>query len=179
MKDFERFVYVIIVICAIIFAVTRVPEIEIKTIPGDTVFNIITKDSLIVDTFEIYNKDTLWMYDTIIKNDTVFVYNEFFKMNKYNDTIQNDSSLTIVRDLWITQNKAYKETYFTKNNRQTTIVNQNNCPKSYITVGANLNKYSFPIMIGYEKNNNEFKFGLDIFNKNAPTVGYNHKFKLR
>lgn len=179
MKDSERFIYIIIVICAIIFAVSRVPDVEYNTIeiPGDTIFKTITKDSLIVDTFEFYNTDTLWMYDTIFKNDTVFVYNEFFKMNKYNDTIQNDSSITIIRDISITQNKIYQESYFTKNNRPVSIINSIDVKNRFGTGGIVGLDIIAP-KVSYEYNNHEFSVGYN-FVGGWVVFEYERKFNLK
>lgn len=178
MKEFERVIYIALVICAIIFGLTREPGTNIKVVevPGDSVFTEILIDNPIPYDTIIYDTDTLWLAaDTVKITDTVFVYNDYFKMYSYNDTIKDDSSMTIVRDLKITQNKLYQEKYYTKNNRKTELImTKDNSLGIGMLIGANL---TAP-MASYEFGNHQIGAGYN-FNNPGAVVMYQYKFSLK
>lgn len=166
----------IILLSIIVFNSKRGASIITRTIPGDTIYSVITNEIPVPYDTIIYDIDTLWLVaDTIKSTDTVFVYNDYFKMYSYNDTIKNDSSMTIIRDLQITQNKLYKERYYAKNNRKTELImTKDNRFGVGILAGVSL----ISPVISYEFKNHQLGLGYNVSNSGVILM-YQYKFDFR
>lgn len=166
----------IVFLLVVIFKSEMGSKISYIETPGDSVFTEIIKEVPVPYDTIIYDIDTLWLsQDTIKLTDTVFVYNDYFKMYSYKDTIKNDSSMTIVRNLQITQNKLYKEQYFTKNNRKTELImTKDNSFGVGIIVGAQL---TAPI-VSYEFKNHQIGAGYNFSNSGVVFM-YQYKFDFK
>jgi len=179
MKSIERIIYILVILALVygLFLTSNNKDIEYIQIPGDTVFNEIYRDSLKVDSVYEYNTDSLWLHDTVFSVvDTNKIVEEFLKMNVYNDTMQDDSSMTIISNLSITQNRIYKYNLYTKNNRKSVIIRPNN--NMNFGIGGIVGYKIFAPTISYQFKHNQIGLGYDLYNKGV-VLSYQYKFKLR
>ena len=173
MKDLERFIYIAIIISTLIFAVTRVSNVEYKVLSGDTIFSeIVIEKPIPYDTI-IYKYDTVQLAgDTVFLKDTVFVYNDYFKMFSYKlDTITSEVNVSC--ETFITQNRLYKQSFNIKNNRETSFIVEN---KNTFGVGITVGRNILAPSLSYQINQHEFGIGVDIYSK-SPLIKYEYKFK--
>jgi len=176
MKFNERIIY-LIVITALIFGWLKWPlnSVTIETIPGDSIpFNVIIEKPIPYDT-TIYDTDTLWLPgDTISIHDTVFVYNDYFKMYNYKvDTLVSEVNVTI--NSQVTQNRLYKQNISILNNRETKIISDQN---NLMSIGAIVGPNILAPTISYGFNKHEVGFGYDLDNKGF-LITYEYKFKIK
>jgi len=176
MKVTERIIYILsIALLGFILCIKPNDGIIIERIPGDSVFTTITVDSLIPYDTTIYDTDTLWLPgDTVGIHDTVFIYNDYFKMYNYKvDT--TISEVNIMANSQITQNRLYKQTFDIKNNRQTTIVN---VPRNQFGVGGVIGLNLAAPVLTYQFKNNEVGLGYNFVNKGL-VLQYQYKFSIK
>lgn len=175
MKNLERFIYIGAIIFLLWISISKKINNIIVNIPGDSVYTTITIDSLIPYDTTIYDTDTLWLPgDTINIHDTVFVYNDYFKMYNYRvDTVVSEVELSAISS--ITQNRLYKQSFDIKNNRQTTIVN---LPRNQWGVGGLVGFDLAAPVLSYQFKNNEIGLGYNFINKGV-LLQYQYKFSRR
>jgi len=99
MKIFERLFYIGVILCLIWMVIIqrRNPNIDIITIPGDSIpYEVEIIKPVPYDTI-IYMWDTLQLAgDTVFLHDTIKVYNDYFKMYSYKvDTNVSDVDVSI------------------------------------------------------------------------------------
>ena len=145
-------------------------------IQGDTVYSTVIIDSLVPYEVITYNTDTLWLHDTINteSTDTVYVYNDFFKMYNYKlDT--TISEMNIVTDIKITQNRLYQYKIQAKNNRKTSIITTKD---SNFGIGVVVGVDFLSPTISYEIKGHQFGLGYNFVNTGM-TLMYQYKFDAK
>ena len=167
--------YIIIVSLFVYFFFNKSTNTITKYIPGDTVFTSVTIDSMIPYDTIIYDVDTLWLHDTVNTHstDTVYVYNDFFKMYNYEiDT--NISEVDINTKISITQNRLYNYEINTQNNRKTSVImtKDNN-----FGIGIIAGRDLFSPVISYEFSNHNIGLGYNFVNPGM-TIMYQYKFDI-
>lgn len=175
-------IFVLIVVCALLFMRTCRKDEPVDAIQVDTVF--------VGDTITLYKTDTLLKreivntvsLDTIIITDTVKILTDYFSTFRYVDSInQKDVVLQIV-DL-ISENKIMSRTYSLQNKRQslfvtTTIPYQ---PRNKIFVGGGVTLTSENI--GYKANvfwmnKSDQLFGVS-YHPPAGMIEFSAAFKIK
>jgi len=180
MKLFERLIYIGIIISLFYLFVAK-KSTSIVEIPGDTKIDTVevSYDSLVYVYNDVYNTDTLWLHDTIHSlSDTVFVYNDFFKMVEYDSILlKNDSSITAWVSAKLTQNRLYEIKGYFLNNRTTTNIIEENYPYG---IGGTIGVGITAINGSYLYKQNEFGIGYHFYNENKGfLLHYERKFKLK
>jgi len=176
MKFNERIIY-LIVIAALVFGWLKWPlnSVTIETIPGDSIpYNVIIEKPVPYDTI-IYDTDTLWLpSDTISIHDTVFIYNDYFKMYNYKvDTLVSEVNVTI--NSQVTQNRLYKQDISILNNRETKIISDQN---NLISVGFVGGKEILAPTVSYQYKKHQVGIGYNLQN-NGIILKYDYKFKIK
>lgn len=175
MKFNERIIY-LIVIAALAFGWLKWPRnsVKIETIPGDSIpYNIIIEKPVPYDTI-IYDTDTLWLAgDTVKITDTVFVYNDYFKMYNYKvDTLVSEVNVSI--NSQVTQNRLYRQDISILNNRETKIISDQS---NLMFIGMSLGDKVILPEISYLYKNNGISIGYNIYN-NSIVFGYKYKIHI-
>lgn len=177
MKSIERITYIIIILTLALYSIQKSTNcVEYKTIKGDSIsYKVIVEKPIIHDTI-IYDKDTLWLVgDTIKMYDTVFVYNDYFKMYQYKlDT--NISNVDVNINSFVTQNRLYGQELNIKNNRETTIVTNDLGYK--FGIGMIVGKNEVSPAISYQYNRNNFGLGYNLVNGGI-LIKYEYKFNIK
>lgn len=158
------------------------PTVIIKNrlIPGDTVYTEKTITKL--KPYKVLVPDidtiTLTVNDSTCIEEYIKLYLEHNTKVSYKDTVQNDTSMTIIVDSYVFRNKLDSFKVSSKNNRPIAITTITN-------VTSATSKYGAGLMIGYKtitplvsysiKNNIDILGGYEVLNKN-PQLGIIYKF---
>jgi len=183
MRDKERIFYIVLLFITLIVLFYKNKNIEtytiVKTIPADTVYSTVVSIKPEISLKYKYKTDTLWLHDTVFSEvDTFAIIEEFFTMNEYNDTIKDDSSMTIVRNISITQNKIFEEEYFVKNNR-ISVLAINKCNDKYFSLGGIIGSDILAPTIGYGFGKNEMGLGYNMNGSKGFLAFYKYKFNKK
>lgn len=175
MKNIERIAYIAAILLAGLFLLKKPSErIVVNTIPGDTIKTTIYIDKPIPYGTIIYNTDTLCMHDTISIKDTIYVYDDCFKMYAYNvDTTVSDVNVKV--NSLITQNRLYRQDISILNNRKTAVVEEDN---NGIIVGGVVGLRSVIPTISYQYNKSIFGFGYNLYDGGI-VLQYGYKFNKK
>lgn len=156
------------------------PVVEI--IPGDTIFTIINKDSLIP--YKEIDYDTITKYDTIWKDiDTATIIAEYLKTRIYLDTIIDDTSMTVIIRDSLSRNMLLNRISKLKNNRETKIINNYSYNQNGFYLGGELGLKHISIEADYIYKSNIFELGIKNINFDNksflyPSIGYKRKLNI-
>lgn len=175
----ERISWIVIAvaIAVLAFSFNSKKNIVTKYLPGDTVFSYI--EVSIPEPYDtiMYNTDTLWLpgeNDTVKITDTVFVYNDYFKMYEYKIDTSSDE-IDIHSEIFITQNRLYKYKINTKNNRKTEVLMPR---RNRFGVGVIAGVDIMSPVISYEFNKHQVGVGYNVLSS-SPVFTYQYKFSFR
>jgi len=191
MKKNFFFIIIIVIISFIsglvshrfIFRDDRAPVIIRDTIPGDSIFTTVIKDSLIP--YKIIEYDTVNNWDTLWKNiDTATLVAEFLKTKLYIDTAINDSSMTVIVKDSISRNTLLGREYYLKNNRETQIINTYLYNQDGIYLGGEFSTKSISLEGNYIYKDNIFEAGIKMLNFDnkfvyVPSFGYKRRLNFK
>ena len=177
MKLIERIIYIIIIAALGYFLFQKPkPIIEYKTIKGDSIPYevLISHDSMIYTDTGSYNVDTLWLHDTLyLPTDTAAILADYFNMISYDSILlKNDSSITAWVDLNITQNRLYNIKGYFLNNRETSIIVEEN---NKFDIGMVVGQSLFAPTASYQYKHHEFGLGYNFMN-NGFLLEYKYRF---
>jgi len=181
MKQVFQYILIFIIGVAVgYFYLTKKPDTKVITevVPGDSVFTVK------VDTQFRYITEYEYVYDSLI--DTVFKYNPvdtqkilraYFTPKMYTDTIQDDTSMTVIIIDSINRNRLLSRKSKLKNNREVSITNITTYNQNGIYVGGEVSLNHLQLSASYLHNKNNFEIGLNFINlenqsKIVPSIGY-------
>jgi hypothetical protein len=151
----------------------RKPDVKTNIVYRDTVIYITLTE---FDT--IYKPEIVEVIkkDTIREPDTVFVYNDYYAVNRYADTLRNDSLAFAYIEEYVSQNKIQERIFRLKvNERQQTITNTvtKTVEKSHLYLGVDATtnnglylgatfktRYKGIYNVGYDPVNNSLMIGV-------------------
>jgi len=156
------------------------PDVVTKTIPGDSVF-IVKTDTIIKPSY-IHKVSIDSVFDTIYRNtiiDTLALLQDYFNIKVYEDTIIDDSSMTVIIQDSISRNKIIGRTSFLKNNRETSIINNYTYSNEGLYGGITLSKHFININASYSYKRSNFELGINFItlennSKIVPSIGYKY-----
>lgn len=153
------------------------PRVVTKIIPGDSVF--VYKTDTLIKPVKEYNTLYDSIFDTVTKVDTVKILVDYYTPKIYKDTLQNDSSMTIIIRDSIMKNSILKRQSWLKNNRTTKIINTYTYNQNGLYLGGEVSLNHLQIGAMYLHNKNNFEIGINFINldnksKIVPSIGYKH-----
>lgn len=156
---------------------TQKPQYEVKTIiiPGDTVFTEKIVIKPVPYKVEVPTEIPITITDTNCMEEYVKLYKYCESTNYYKDTLQNDTSMTIIVESIVNGNNLDNIKLYSKNNRSIQI-NNIICNKLYkyevgVIVGKELNLYG-----AYSITDKININGLYNIKTNIPSIGISYKF---
>ena len=128
--------------------------------------------------YKVNHYDTTYLYHNV---DTAKILHDYFAANYYQDTVINDSSLTISYNAKVYKNKLDSISFRFKNNRPT-IINKtttviNTPPKIYFSalIGGNSQYFDYGVGVSYQRDKYLFS-GNYLINSKSVYVGVGFGF---
>ena len=187
MKTLSKFIIISGAVSLIILMILNLrqcnPEPPVIITRIDTVTNVIYKDSLKIDTIIYSNvkivNDTIYLNDTILQLDTIFLYvNDYLAAISIIDTIKNDISAKIIIKDTLQRNRIKNRLAVIEVYNKTEIIPEN---PLYLTAGAFYLQNSIFNSMGGKIGLNTLKNNLSIGFGTHKTIllTYDRKFKLK